>query len=267
MKSLWTVLVVALTLGTVAPVSAQKIVCPAPSKDLEANKKEGRRYYNMGNTFFNMGQYAKSASSFACVLHLVPYSVMARYQLAVSYQKLGVFSLAREHYQWVIADTSAEARPLHGEASAQLAALRGKPDKRVAGSTRPEDPSLDGGTPAADGWNLKSRWWFWTGVGAVSLFACTALFTGWQALEYRDRWETDWKDNDRDSLNHYKDMTDLALGGVVLSAAALGYALWLNRPGRPAGVQPATAPSGASNLLVLPTCGPGGCLLTLSLEF
>ncbi len=138
----------------------------------------------------------------------------------------------------------------------------------MAGSDGTEDPSLDAGlNPDAGGWNLRSRWWFWTGVGAVALFAGTAMFTGWQALEYRDRWETDWENHDRDSLNHYKNMTDLALGGVVLSAAALGYAIWSHRPVRPAGAQPATASPGAANLLVMPACGPGGCMITLSLGF
>ncbi|PKN16852.1 MAG: hypothetical protein CVU65_18830, partial [Deltaproteobacteria bacterium HGW-Deltaproteobacteria-22] len=65
------------------PVHAQEIVCPKASTNVEENKNEARRYYNMGNTYFNMKQYDKSAASFVCVINLVPYSIMARYRLAL----------------------------------------------------------------------------------------------------------------------------------------------------------------------------------------
>ena len=98
------------------PARAQEIVCPKPTGSLEDNKSEARRYFNMGNTFFNMKKYDKAAASFVCVIELVPYSVMARYRLAISYEQLGKTALALEQWQWVLADASEEAKPLHAEA-------------------------------------------------------------------------------------------------------------------------------------------------------
>ncbi len=290
-------LLAALFLLNPVMARAQDIVCPRPSQDPEYNKNEARSYYNMGNTFFNMKQYEKSAASFVCVLNLVPYSIMARYRLAKSYDFLGRYGAAREQYRWILADASDEAAVLKPEVEKRLAELGDQPD-RTTGTPAAGDPPKDGtppkhgtppagdppkdGTPPAgdppkDGTppkpvtspappagGLTARWWFWTGVGAVAVFTGAALFSGARTLTYRDRWESDWRPADRDALEDWRLATDLSIGAAVVSAAALGLAIWLDRPG-PA----TTTPAGntAARWFVLPSCGPAGCGLSLSWEF
>ena len=240
-----------------SPVHAQTLVCPKPSSQPEANKSEGRRYFTMGNTHYKMAEYRESAAAFACVLQLVPYSLKARFLLALSYEKLKRYSLARVQYEWLLADTSEEAQALHPDVRMRVTGIRGKAD---APAPEPAPPAPAGGR------NLSSQWWFWTSVGAVALFTGVATFTGLQALEYRDRWERDWHTSDRDALDRYKDLTDLALGGVVLSAAALGLTMYLTRE-KPA-MTPGVAPASASGrVLFLPACGAEGCMLTFSIGF
>ena len=243
--------------GAKEPAGAAELACPTPSGDLEVNKSEGRRYFKMGNTHFKMGEHRKSAAAFACVLKLVPYSLKARFQLGLSYEKLKRYTEARAQYEWLLADTSEEAQPLHPAVRTHLSAIRGKTD----------DPEPLPGPAVDRGWDLKRRWWFWTAVGAATVFTGVATFTGLQALEYRDRWERDWRTSDRESLDRYKDLTDLALGGVVLSAVALGVTLYLTRPraAETAAVTPATV--GGGRVTLLPSCGPEGCMLTFSVGF
>jgi len=128
---------VILSIGLVPPARAQKLVCPKASADPEKNKVEARRYYNMGGVYFNMNDFEKSAESFLCVLTLVPYSLMARYQLARSYDKMGKYELARQHYKWVSLDPSEEAKTLHEEVKKRLDELKGLPDKTPV-ATDPE---------------------------------------------------------------------------------------------------------------------------------
>jgi len=277
-----------------AMARAQDIVCPRPSQDPEYNKNEARSYYNMGNTFFKMKQYEKSAASFVCVLNLVPYSIMARYRLAKSYDYLGRYGAAREQYQWILADASDEAAVLKPEVEKRLSELGDQPDRPTGatpageppkdvpvtdpkdGTPTPKDPSPaadkppvadkppTGDSPPATGaGGLTSRWWFWTGVGAVAVFTGAALFSGAKTLTYRDRWESDWRPADRDALENWRLATDLSIGAAVVSAAALGVAIWLDRPGRATKSTPTTA----SRWLVLPSCGPAGCGLSLSWGF
>lgn len=240
--------------GATGKAGATELACPTPSADLEVNKREGRRYFKMGNTHFKMGEHRKSAAAFACVLKLVPYSLKARFQLGLSYEKLKRYTEARAQYEWLLADNSEEAHPLHPQVRARLAAIRGKAD----------DPEPE---PVVErGWDLKRRWWFWTAVGAATVFTGVATFTGLQALEYRDRWERDWRTTDRESLDRYKDLTDLAIGGAVLSVAALGVTMYLTRP-KPAATTGTAPVGGGGRMTLLPTCGPAGCMLTFSVGF
>lgn len=103
---------------------SQALVCPDPGKDVEQNKAEARRYFELGTTYFNVNQFDKSAEAFACVIRLVPYTVTARYRLAVSYDRLGKLELAKEQYQWVMVSTSKEAEPLKVEVRKRLDELR-----------------------------------------------------------------------------------------------------------------------------------------------
>jgi len=276
--------------GMPTPAPAQEIVCPKPSGDPEYNKNEARSYYNMGNTFFTMKQYEKSAASFVCVINLVPYSIMARYRLGKSYDAMGRFSLAREQYQWILADASDEASVLKTEVQKRLGEIEKLADSAAGTPTTDpnpavgdpgKDPGKDLGTgektdgkqpgttrlpvttPAGPRPALTSRWWFWTGVGATAVFTGAALFSGWQTMKYKDRWESDWRPADRDALEDWRLRTDLALGGAVISAAALGIAVWLDRP------KAAPGPSGKSGgrWFVLPACGPDNCGLSLTWEF
>jgi len=287
------VTIVSILLVAAGPVRAQEIVCPKPSGDPEYNKNEARSYYNMGNTFFTMKQYEKSAASFVCVINLVPYSIMARYRLGKSYDALGRFSLAREQYQWILADASDEASVLKAEVQKRYDEIKSLADKAAAdtpadpGKEPPKDPVAGGTDPVttdpaqptdpkpadpkpADpkvatttaSPPLTSRWWFWTGVGATAVFTLTAVYSGLQTVNYQDRWESDWRPADRDALEDWRLRTDLALGGAVISAVALGAALWLHHtratPARPAA---------GTSVLLLPACGPAGCGLSLTWEF
>ena len=286
--------ILTLLFGSSRAARAQEIVCPKPSGDPEYNKNEARSYYNMGNTFFTMKQYEKSVASFVCVINLVPYSIMARYRLGKSYDALGRFSLAREQYQWILADASDEASVLKTELQKRFDEIKTLPDKADApvptepktatqedpgtkpavvhpadpGTVSPPagaDPKTDVTPGPAEGSPrpaITSRWWFWTGIGATVVFTGTALFAGAQTLKYQDRWEADWNPADRDALEDYRLITDLALGGAVISAAAVGLALWFYLPE----ATPKT-PKATSHLLVLPACGPEGCMMTLSWGF
>jgi len=136
------ILVAFLTQGSM-PVHAQELVCPKPTNNQEENKNEARRYYNMGNTYFNMKQFDKSAASFVCVINLVPYSIMARYRLALSYDNLGKYSLAREQLQWVLADASEEAKPLKTDAQKRFDQIKDLPDKGAVVVKPPVDPAAE----------------------------------------------------------------------------------------------------------------------------
>ncbi|PKN16850.1 MAG: hypothetical protein CVU65_18820, partial [Deltaproteobacteria bacterium HGW-Deltaproteobacteria-22] len=85
----------------------------------------------------------KSAASFVCVINLVPYSIMARYRLALSYDALGKYSLAREQLQWVLADASEEARPLKADAQKRFDQIKDLPDKGAAVVKPPVDPAAE----------------------------------------------------------------------------------------------------------------------------
>ncbi|MBU1068876.1 hypothetical protein KJ975_04825 [Myxococcota bacterium] len=284
------IIVFSMWIGSPTFARAQEIVCPKASGDPEYNKNEARSYYNMGNTFFTMKQYEKSAASFVCVINLVPYSIMARYRLGKSYDALGRFSLAREQYQWILADASDEASVLKAEVQKRFDEIKSLADKAAdpakdpaVGVTDPvtTDPAPDGDKPtepakdpAAAGTDpvttdpapsqppLTSRWWFWTGVGATAVFTVTAVYSGLQTVKYQDRWESDWRPADRSALEDWRLRTDLALGGAVISAVALGAALWLNHTK----ATPVKS-SGGTSVLLLPACGPAGCGLSLTWEF
>ncbi len=122
-----------LLLAWPARASSQSLVCPDPGKDVEQNKAEARRYFELGTTYFNMDQFGKSAEAFACVIKLVPYTVMARYRLAVSYDRLGKLEPAKEQYRWVLASTSKEAQSLKAEVKKRLdEILKQEADKAAA---------------------------------------------------------------------------------------------------------------------------------------
>ncbi len=318
-----------------APVRAQEIVCPKASTNVEDNKNEARRYYNMGNTYFNMKQFEKSAASFVCVINLVPYSIMARYRLALSYDNLGKYSLAREQLQWVLADASEEAKPLKADAQKRFDEIKDLPDKGVAVVKPPVDPAAEKARLAAEAEKarladeariaaenqkkaaaekaridaearkkadaekarrqadeariaaearkksaaekaardakngapgspapapkLTSRWWFWTGVGATAVFTGAAVFFGIKTLDARDRWETDWNPEDRSMLEDNRLFTDLSIGGAVISAAALGVGILLARPKK--------TQDAKTGWMIVPACGPEGCMMTFSLGF
>jgi hypothetical protein len=291
-----------------------------------------------------MKQYDKAAASFVCVINLVPYSIMARYRLALSYDQLGKYSLAREQLQWVLADASEEAKPLKADAQKRFDQIKDLPDKGAAVVKPPVDPSAEearkkaeaerarlaeearlaaekqkrdeaekarltaekqkrdeaekarlaaekqkkdqaekarlaadarkkaaaekaardakAGTtaPAAPTTpKLTSRWWFWTGLATTAVFTGAAVFFGVQTLDARDRWETNWNPEDRSALEDDRLFTDLAIGGAVLSAAALGVTIWLTRPKK--------SDDARTGWTVVPACGPEGCMMTFSMGF
>ncbi len=231
------------------PANARSIACPEPSKDVELNKNEARRYFNMGNTSFNMGEFEKSIESFKCVLQLVPYSVLTRFRLGQAYEKTGRYRLAREQYKWVISDASDEARSIHEEVNLRMEIIADK-----------SDTTRDGNAGTKPGFvpdSVFSRWWFWTGVGAVTLFGIGTVTGGLFSLRARDVWETDWRTEDRDRLNLYKNLTDLSLGATLISAAALGVAVLLYKP----------SPSRGTAWQLVPVCHAEGCMVSFTRGF
>ena len=59
--------------------------------------------------------------------------------------------------------------------------------------------------------------------------------------------------------DRYLRLGDLALGGTLLSAVALGVAVWLWHPEKPV--------SDTSGIRLVPACGAEGCMMTLSMGF
>ena len=85
---------------------------------------------------------------------------------------------------------------------------------------------------------------------------------GLSTLDLQDQWETGWDPADRSKLEDFRLYTDLALGATIVSAAALGVTLFLTR-----GDRTKKAPETTTGWRLLPSCGPDGCQLTLSLGF
>ncbi len=139
MKTILTCIFSLALLMSSAAVDAQQINCPKPSGDVEKDKDEARRYFTMGNTFFDVEDYRQSRDSFLCVISLVPYSVMARFRLARSFEELGQYTLARAQYKWVMVDRSGESAALKPEVEKRLAAMENKPD-RVEPVEKPVEP-------------------------------------------------------------------------------------------------------------------------------
>ncbi|MBU1410408.1 hypothetical protein KKC22_02710, partial [Myxococcota bacterium] len=106
---------------------------------------------------------------------------------------------------------------------------------------------------------LTSKWWFWTGVATTAVFTGAAVFFGMQTLDARDKWETDWNPEDRSALEDNRLFTDLAIGGAVISAAALGVGILLARPKKTDDTK--------TGWMMIPACGPEGCMMTFSLGF
>ncbi len=334
-----------LLLLVLAPARAfsQALVCPDPGKDIEQNKTEARRYFELGSTYFDMKQFDKSAEAFACVIKLVPYTVTARYRLAVSYDRLGKLELAREQYQWVMVSTSKEAEPLKIEVKKRLDEIRKLEEEKVAAAKAEADrlakaeadkkaraeaeakaredarlkaeadkkareeadrkaredarmkaeadrkakaeadrkakedarikAEADRKARAADGAStdppatgsaprLTSRWWFWTGLGATALLAGTATVMGGLAIQEKQEYEKNTF-ADADAKSRYETyllVGDLALGGTLLSAAALGVAIWLWKPEK-------KLSDATSGIWLVPACGAEGCMMTLSVGF
>lgn len=224
-------------------VRAQGIVCPQPGTDAESNKVEARRYFHMGNSYFETDKFRESADSFSCVLQFIPYSVVARYRLAQSLDRLGLYTKAREHYQWVLANPAEEAQVLKPDVEKRLGEIRDLADLREE-TVQPDKP-----------WN---RWWFWTGAGVTAGFAALTVYSGLRVMELNDRWERNWQKRDLDELNRFRRYTDIALGTTLLSAVGLGVAVWLFRPEKP---------SDQVQVTMFPACDSAGCMLSLSLGF
>ena len=110
---------------------SQTLFCPETVKDDEQNKAQARRYFDLGTSYFNIRKYDKSAEAFVCVIKLVPHSMMARYRLALSYDRLGKIELAKEHYQKILDSTAKEAQPLKAEVKKRLEEFRRQDEEKV----------------------------------------------------------------------------------------------------------------------------------------
>jgi len=140
---------------TTAPARAAKLHCPKAGADPNQDHQIALRYHQMGRTYLHAGDADKALSAFDCVLNLSDRIPQARLDLARAYDKLGLYSSARLHYDLALKDSSLAAD--HPAIRQRITELAGKPDslKSPPGPqdvSRPdfggEDP---GGENAADG--------------------------------------------------------------------------------------------------------------------
>ncbi|MBN2724313.1 MAG: tetratricopeptide repeat protein [Deltaproteobacteria bacterium] len=71
------------------------------------------------------------------------------------------------------------------------------------------------------GESVWGRWWFITGSSLAVSFTVAGIFTGIQALNYKNKWETEWKTSDRDNLKLYMNLTDIFIGSALVASAAV----------------------------------------------
>ena len=304
---------------------ARIIICPTPSKDAKVNKAEAGNFYLMGTNFLEGKQFADAAESFQCVIELNPKHTMAHFNLARSFDNLGMLKQAREQYDWIIGDTSAEAKALKPVAQKRLlemveedrkaeelrqANLKKEEELRQANLKKAEELRLanqkkdEEFNKAAeivrneelrkkqlvDAWKLEqerqadlakkkrmkhaapsapeekhwlfSQWWFWTGSIATAAFTGATIVTGRMTLDLDDQWRKDHDPRIGEDLNSYRVTTDLLLTGAIISAAALTAGIVLNWPSTRT-----AKTSTKATWIVLPACGPEGCMMTISLGF
>jgi len=256
---------------------AQRISCPPVNKDPELNKSEARRYFQMGSTFVKTNEHTKSIRSFECVLKLVPYSMMARLQLAKSYDALEQYSKALVHYRWVIAEGSADSESLKPEIEKRIAEIEPLPDRALTPEeidqlsepkevVIPRDPVKvphQPKSPPKPTWleTLTTEWWFWTGAGATVLFTGLTIYGGISSMQLNDKWEKTWEDDVKKDLDSRQMMTDISLVAALLSAGGLSVALYFHhenfvKTGQAAPVS-----------LLFPSCDGKGCMLSFTLSF
>jgi len=268
-------------------VFSQSLVCPDASKDVDQNKIEARRYFELGMTFFNVNKFDKSAEAFECVIKLVPYTVTARFRLALSYDKLGKVKLAKENYQWVMVAPSKEAEPLKAQVKKRLEEFRKQDEEKAVMEKAEADrkkneealrrsqealqvktesgkrsPTAAGTSADAPTPKLTSRWWFWTGIGVTVICAGTAVVAGLAAIQEKKEYEkstlgyADFKSR----YDKYLLIGDFAVGGALFSAAALGAAIWFVRPD-------GNISDSKTGLFLVPFCDSEGCVVTMSYSF
>lgn len=254
--------------------AANDFVCPKPVDDQEKNKSEGRRFFQMGDTYFNMKDYESAAASFACVIQLVPYSVMARFRLAQSHDAMDRHEEALKHYRFVLADRSPDTEALRVQVQKRVEEIEAKlalekqnsshspapPPEKETPKPKEEKPSIVEPPVKRAPPSLVSRWWFWTGAGAVLLFAGATGYMGMRTLDLRDRWESGWDENDRDKLKTSRTLTDVMLAGTLITGLVWGMAVWRHQ------VEVKTSVREAS-WRVSPACAQAACGLTLTIEF
>ena len=89
---------------------ARTIICPTPGKNAKANQEEEKNFSIMGTKFFEEKFYAEAAESFECVLRFNPQNTIAHFNLARTYDQLGMRKQARERYEWILSSKNAEAK-------------------------------------------------------------------------------------------------------------------------------------------------------------
>ncbi len=113
----------------IARSSAEKLHCPSVSEDDERNTAIARKYFQMGTGYHKNDDYLKAIQCFECVLRFVPYSLNARYKLALAYDKYEVYSKARENYEQIMVFDSPEAESLKPEVRKRLSEIKDLKDR------------------------------------------------------------------------------------------------------------------------------------------
>jgi len=255
---------------------AQEIVCPKSSTNPDKNKEEGRRYFSMGITAFNMKQYQRSVASFTCVIALVPYSSKARFWLALGYKHLKKYEKALENFNWVLADVSTEAKPLKKQVAQHVqetleilkkvkSAARDKADaqrkaeaerKRLLAVTMREAAK----SKQTETSGMTSQWWFWAGVGATAVFTLATAGLGITTLVVKGKYDDDHSDDTKNSLFLYRTLTDVSLGAALISGALLVYGIFTN-------TDRASTPARRDTVSVLPLCSGSGCGISFTWSY
>ncbi len=108
--------------------------------------------------------------------------------------------------------------------------------------------------------SFTDKWWFWTGIGTTALFTAGTILFGMKALSAADDWERSWLDKDRDRVKTFRNLTDLCLGGAIVSGLTTAVITLFNRYSNP-------LPRIDGNITLSPAVTGDGAGLTLTVRF
>lgn len=103
-------------------------------EDQKFKEELARAHYNMGNVYYERGEYRRAVVEYYQAVDLMPYDADARYNLAfVSGEYLGDQETALKHYQWYLylSPDSKDRKKVEEKIVAAKLNLRGRTDSKV----------------------------------------------------------------------------------------------------------------------------------------